>query len=158
MTSGQTQQSASSYLWPEDLSTNPCIIHRSLRPLPRCPRSCQGRRGPSWHWSSAGEGRSGRAYPEGLLAWVGLEVSFPSPVMGCMDSPRHLHQAPRPTGLLSPQPAHLEKTVGQALCLQSMFQKEQSTEGQAGQSGALADIQERLGMTIFNGRGQPPRG
>lgn len=92
-------------------------VHHSLAYAapPRMPSQLsEGRQGPSRHWvlarcqdSSAGEGRRERAYPEWLLGWV-WRFCFLLLSWVCMHSPRDLHQAPKPPGHLSPQPAHIE--------------------------------------------------
>lgn len=77
---------------------------------------------------------------------VGLAVSFPSLVMACGQPPetsvRVLPAGPQTSlVLLLLHSAHTEKTVGQAVCLLGMFQKEQSPQYQAGLY-ALVDIWE----------------
>ena len=142
LTSGQTLQSASLCSQHMAPSTYPCFIPGECCPSPDVLPAKSGAAGPSWHWTHPQGRGEGERLPR-MARWECLEVSFPFPVIGVYHSPRDLHQAPKTTGLLSPQLAHLEKTVGQALCrLQSMFQKEQSPRYQAGHCGALADFRE----------------
>lgn len=74
-----------------------------------------------------------------------------------MHSPGDLHQAPKPTWLFSPQPAHLEKAMGQALSLEHVPEGVVPS-GQRDTVVPLTDIHERLGMTRYSIHcGQPPR-
>lgn len=131
-------------------STHPCIAHRSMLPIQDDLAARSSRAGPLLALGSSRMpglicrgGEKGEGLPR-LAPWVGLEASFPSPPTGMYGQPQRapsgrFHQAPKPTRLLSP---HVEKTVGQAVCLWGTFQKEQSLPCQAGLCGALADIQE----------------